>query len=77
MAYKFGFGKWETMSQNYNFLQNLAQVLKSLMIKLGDAVYCGTKSKETCLIGVYHSNSWSACKERLVAFIKEMESSAL
>lgn len=54
-----------------NTLNEIAQVLNYLMMKLGDAVYCGTKSKENCLIGVYHSNSWSACKERLVASFKE------
>ena len=54
-----------------NTLNEIAQVLNYLIMKLGDAVYCGTKSKENCLIGVYHSNSWSACKERLVASFKE------
>ena len=35
------------------------------------AIYSGDKENRNCLIGIYHSNSWPASKERLVASFKE------
>ncbi|XP_068735388.1 ATP-dependent DNA helicase RecQ-like [Montipora capricornis] len=54
-----------------NTLSQIASVVNYLMMKLGNAIYSGDKESKNCLIGIYHSNSWPASKERLVASFKE------
>ncbi|XP_068731882.1 uncharacterized protein [Montipora capricornis] len=54
-----------------NTLNEIASVVNYLMMKLGNAIYSGDKENKNCLIGIYHSNSWPASKERLVASFKE------
>ena len=54
-----------------NTLNEIASVVNYLMMKLGNAIYSGDKENKNSLIGIYHSNSWPASKERLVASFKE------
>ena len=54
-----------------NTLNEIASVVNYLMMKLGNPIYSGDKENRNCLIGIYHSNSWPASKERLVASFKE------
>jgi len=53
-------------------MNDIAKVNNNLLQKLGDfAIYNDTKDEESCYIGIYHSNSWQECKDRMTKSLKE------
>ena len=54
-----------------NTMNDIAKVVNYLLQKLGDFAYHDTKDQESCYIGIYHSNSWQECKDRITKSLKE------
>jgi len=55
-----------------NTMNEIASVTNHLLYKLGISAYDQKlKSPENCLVGIYHSNSWQASKDRISASLKE------
>ena len=54
-----------------NTMNDIAKVVNYLLQKLGDFAYEDTKDQESCYIGIYHSNSWQECKDRITKSLKE------
>ena len=55
-----------------NTLKDVAGVVNNLMLKLGAAAYHPQehRTKESCLIGIYHSLSWEQYKDDWIAAFK-------
>jgi hypothetical protein len=59
-----------------NTMNDIARVCNYLLLKLGDSAFCqsGEKLAENCMIGIYHSTTWDAQKQRIVDALKNTES---
>ena len=54
-----------------NTINEVASVANHLLFKLGIHAYDEKfKSPENCLLGIYHSNTWQASKDRILASLK-------
>jgi len=54
-----------------NTMNEIASVINHLLFKLGVHAYDQkTKAPENCLLSIYHSNTWQASKDRILASLK-------